>query len=188
MVGSNGDFALENEVGRTGEGDVGEGGSVGFSEAYEESIAAFDIDFDWAFCAGDEVVEQGCCDGSAATGEGFLFGIAFVAADCKVIESEDLGEACVGNFGVEVRMGAKCAAMSEDVDVFQVFHEAYEAGVFRFDGVKRGVEAFDLDREIELRIFRFRCADPNVVAEEICGYDARSGFESESGGEGFRVA
>jgi len=46
------DLAFEDKIGRTSEGDVGEGVIAGFLESDGEGIAALDIHFNGAFCTG----------------------------------------------------------------------------------------------------------------------------------------
>ncbi len=96
------DFAFEDEVGWAGEGDVFERLIAGFLETDGQGIAAFDIDFDGRFRAGEQVVHERASDHAGAAGEGFVFDSAFVGADGDVIGSEHFGEVCVGSARCEV--------------------------------------------------------------------------------------
>ena len=125
-------FALVDEVGGAGEGDVGEGGFSGLFETDGEGIAAFDINLDGAFGSGEKMMDECTGDHAGAAGKGLSLDAALVGANGDMIGSEDAGKVRVCAVRCEVLVFANGAAETDDVAFFQVLDEGdgvWDAGV-----------------------------------------------------------
>ena len=174
------DFAVEDEVGGAGEGDLGEGlVAVGLITDFE-GFAAGDVDLHGGGGAVEELVEDGRGDHTGAAGEGLAFHATFVGADGDVIIGEDLHEVGVGAVRLEVIVVADGGTDFHDIDCGEVIDKGDGMGDAGVEGMDGGCEALGGDRSVELQIDGVGHGDADEVAFEFGGEGAGDGFEGDA--------
>jgi len=130
-------FTIEDEIRRTGEGNLGKTLVGTRFKANGEHIATTDGDLDGRRGSGEEMVNEGAGGDASATGESFSLYAALVGADGEVIGSENLDKIGVGAIWLVVLVVANGGAVFDNIGILEVIDEGdgmWNAGVEIVDG------------------------------------------------------
>ena len=174
--GLEGEAPLEDEVGGTGEGNLGVGVG-GFDETDFEGISPFDKDLDGGRGVSLFVKEESGGDHPRPAGEGFVFDAAFVGADGDGGGGEDGGEVRVGAFGGEVGVMAEGVTEFADWGGGEVIDKDDRVGDAGIDGVNGEGKVGDLEWGIEGEGVGEAHVNLDEIADAMADDFAREGFE-----------